>query len=295
MEVGFNKPYLTGKETYYIHDAIHAENKISGNGKYTQLCHDFFYRNYGFKHCLLTTSCTDALEMCSLLLDISAGDEVIVPSYTFVSSANAFVLHFCDSRADHPGIDETAIEDLITAKTKAIVIVHYAGVAVDMDKVMSIANQYGIAVIEDVAHGIDSYFKNGNGDSQALGSYGQFATFSFHETKNIIAGEGGMLVINDDSYAERAEILWEKGTNRSAFSKGIVNKYEWVDKGSSFLPSDMIAAFLYAQLESLNHIQSLRKSIWNKYQKVLKTLAPEKGLITPYIPEYATNNAHMYY
>jgi dTDP-4-amino-4,6-dideoxygalactose transaminase len=297
--IGFNKPYMTGKETEYLKDSV-LNGHISGNGKYTKLCHQYFKQQFGFQNCLLTTSCTDALEMASILMDIQPGDEVIVPSYTFVSSANAFVLRgakivFCDSKKDHPGIDNDAIESLITPKTKVIVPVHYAGVACDMDKIMDLANKYNLFVVEDAAQAIDSYYTGKDGLQRPLGSIGHLAAFSFHETKNIISGEGGLLVVNDERFKDRAEIIWEKGTNRSAFFRGEVNKYGWVDVGSSFLPSDMIAAFLYAQLENLENIQNKRKSIWDAYYQGLKPLE-DKGLIRlPHIPEYATNNAHMFY
>jgi len=236
--IPFNKPYLTGKEMHYIYDAVQS-GKLSGNGKYTKKCQHFFETKYGFGKCLLTSSCTDALEMTALLMNIQPGDEVILPSYTFVSTANAFELRgaslvFCDSRNDHPGIDEEKIEALITSKTKAIVVVHYAGVACDMDKVMRIAHSHGVFVVEDAAQAIDSYYySTDKGQQLALGSIGHFATFSFHETKNIISGEGGMLVVNDERFYDRAEIIWEKGTNRSAFFKGGLDKYGWVDIGSS--------------------------------------------------------------
>lgn len=295
----FNKPYLTGHETIYIKDSV-ATGKISGNGKYTKLCHDYFSNKIGFNKVLLTTSCTDALEMAAILIDIQPGDEVIMPSYTFVSTANAFVLRgaklvFADSRKDHPGIDETSIEALITPKTKAIVPVHYAGVACDMDTIMAIANKYNLWVVEDAAQAIDSYYTGKDGIQKPLGSIGHLAAFSFHETKNIIAGEGGMLAINDDQFKERAEIIWEKGTNRSAFFRGEVNKYGWVDVGSSFLPSDIIAAFLWAQLENLQDIQQRRKNIWEKYDHALQSWAKNLGIKTPSIPSFASNNAHMYY
>jgi len=297
--IPFNKPYLTGKETDYIIDAV-ATGKISGNGKYTQKCQNWFQENYGFKKCLLTTSCTDALEMAAILIDIQPGDEVIMPSYTFVSTANAFVLRgaklvFVDSHKDHPGIDEATIEALITPRTKAIVPVHYAGVACDMDVIMDLANQYNLYVVEDAAQAIDSFYTGKDGVKRALGSIGHLAAFSFHETKNIISGEGGMLAINDERFLERAEIIWEKGTNRSAFFRGEVNKYGWVDVGSSFLPSDIIAAFLWAQLKNLRDIQSRRSTIWDEYQKQLKNWANQLCIETPFVPNYATNNAHMFY
>lgn len=297
--ISFNKPYMTGKETEYLKDSV-LNGHISGNGKYTKLCHQYFKQQFGFKNCLLTTSCTDALEMASILINIQQGDEVIMPSYTFVSTANAFVLRgakivFCDSRKDHPGIDEDSIEALITPKTKAIVPVHYAGVACDMDKIMDLANKYNLFVIEDAAQAIDSYYTGKDGVKRPLGSIGHLAAFSFHETKNIISGEGGLLVINDERFVERAEIIWEKGTNRSAFFRGEVNKYGWVDVGSSFLPSDMIAAFLYAQLENLEDIQNKRKMIWETYYNGLQHLETKGLLRLAKIPDFATNNAHMFY
>ena len=228
MKIPFNTPYFTGNETKYIKDAVDRK-KISGNGYYTQKCQSFFEEKYHFKKCLLTTSCTDALEMAAILINIQPGDEVIVPSYTFVSSANAFVLRgakivFADSRVDHPGIDEDKIEALITSKTKAIVPVHYAGVACNMDKIMALADKYNLFVVEDAAQAIDSYYTGKDGVKKPLGGIGHLAAFSFHETKNIISGEGGMLVVNDERFVKRAEIIWEKGTNRSAFFKGEVDK-----------------------------------------------------------------------
>ena len=292
--IGFNKPYLTGKETKYILESVESR-KISGDGLFTKRCHEFFEKRFGFKKVLLTTSCTDALEMAAILIDTKAGDEIIAPSFTFVSSVNAFVLRgadivFCDSEADSPNIDVKKIEELITPKTKAIVVVHYAGIAVDMDPLMDIASKHDLYIIEDAAHSIDSYYKG-----RPLGSIGHLAAFSFHETKNVISGEGGMLVINDDRFSERAEIIREKGTNRSAFFRGEVDKYGWVDIGSSFLPSDIIAAFLYAQLESLDDIQKKRKYIWDYYFKNLKELSEKKFFKFQKVPDYATNNAHMFY
>jgi dTDP-4-amino-4,6-dideoxygalactose transaminase len=297
--IPFNKPYLTGQELVYIGDAV-TKGKISGNGYYTHLCHRFFETKYGFHKCLLTTSCTDALEMAAILINIQEGDEVIMPSYTFVSTANAFVLRgakiiFADSRKDHPGIDEDAIEALITPKTKAIVPVHYAGVACDMDKIMDLAHQYNLFVIEDAAQAIDSFYTGKDGVQIPLGSIGHLAAFSFHETKNIISGEGGMLAINDAQFAERAEIIWEKGTNRSAFFRGEVDKYGWIDVGSSFLPSEIIAAFLWAQLENLDDIEQVRKSHWEHYNTKLQTWAAENEIQLPVIPSFATNNGHMFY
>ena len=292
--ISFNKPFLTGKEAHYMYQAVYT-GKLSGNGIFTQKCQAFFEKRYGFKKCLLTTSCTDALEMCAILCNVQPGDEVIVPSYTFVSSALAFIrqgakIIFADSMNSNPNIDAEKIEALITPKTKVIVPVHYAGVACDMDKIMEIANQYNILVVEDAAQAIDSYYKG-----RPLGSIGHMATFSFHETKNIIAGEGGLLVINDERFIRRSEIIWEKGTNRSEFFRGEVNKYGWVDTGSSFLPSEVIAAFLYAQLENMEMIQNRRKAIWMKYREGLKELSGRGLVVLPEIPDYTTNNAHMFY
>lgn len=295
MKIPFNKPHLTGKEVDYINKAVYSECKISGNGLFTHKCHEYFEQRYGFKKCLLTTSCTDALEMAAILIDIQPGDEVILPSYTFVSTANAFILRgarlvFVDSNETNPNIDVNKIEDLITAKTKVILAVHYAGIACDMEKIMSIAEQYTLFVVEDAAQSIDSFYKN-----RPLGSIGHLATFSFHETKNISSGEGGMLVINDKRFINRSEIIWEKGTNRAAYFRGEIDKYGWIDIGSSFLPSEIIAAFLYAQLEKLNDIQERRKQIWSTYYEGLSEWAEENEIRLPYIPEYATNNAHMFY
>ena len=297
--IPFNKPFLTGKETDYITDAV-VSGKISGNGKYTQLCQQFFENKFCIKKTLLTTSCTDALEMAAILIDIKEGDEVIMPSYTFVSTANAFVLRgakiiFADSMPNHPNIDASKIESLITPKTKAIVPVHYAGVACDMDTIMNLAKKYNLFVIEDAAQAIDSYYTGKDGIKKALGSIGHLAAFSFHETKNIIAGEGGMLAINDEQFINRAEIIWEKGTNRSAFFRGEVDKYGWVDIGSSFLPSEIIAAFLWAQLENLEAIQKVRKQHWNAYYNQLLNWTKTNEIELPQVPNYATNNGHMFF
>ena len=299
MNIPFNKVYFTGQETNYINQVFEF-GKISGDGVFTKKCHHFFQEKYGFKKCLLTTSCTDALEMAAILIDIKEGDEVIMPSYTFVSTANAFVLRgakivFCDSRKDHPGIDEDLIESLITPKTKAIVPVHYAGVACDMDKIMGLANRYNLFVVEDAAQAIDSFYVGVDGIKKPLGSIGHLAAFSFHETKNIVCGEGGLLVINDETFEKRAEIIREKGTNRSAFFRGEIDKYGWVDIGSSFLPSDMLAAFLFAQLERLEDIQSNRINKWNQYKRELESLQKSDKIHLPVIPKHATNNAHMFY
>jgi dTDP-4-amino-4,6-dideoxygalactose transaminase len=299
MKIPFNKPFLTGLETTYIEQSVKI-GKISGDGPFTKKCHEFMESRYGFKKVLLTTSCTDALEMAAILANISEGDEVIAPSYTFVSTVNAFVLRgakivFCDSKDSNPNIDEDKIEGLITSKTKVIIPVHYAGFACNMDKIMEIASKYNLIVVEDAAQAIDNYFIGNNHEPRVLGSIGHLATFSFHETKNIISGEGGMLVINDESFISRAEIIREKGTNRSAFFKGEVDKYSWVDIGSSFLPSDIIAAFLYAQLENLDLIQEKRKSVWNYYNYKLSKFKDNNYFKLPEIPLYSTNNGHMYY
>lgn len=292
--IPFNKPFLTGKETEYISEAVKS-GKISGDGIFTRKCHEFFERRYGFKKSLLTTSCTDALEMAAILIDTQPGDEIIMPGYTFVSTANAFVLRgakivFADSNADNPNIDAASLESLITDKTKAIVPVHYAGIACDMDVIMELAKRYNLQVIEDAAQAIESFYKN-----RPLGSIGDLAAFSFHETKNIISGEGGMLAINDESFLERAEIIREKGTNRSKFFRGEVDKYGWVDIGSSFLPSEIISAFLYAQLENLDEIQAKRILLWERYYQNLESLSERFGVKLPFIDEFATNNAHMFY
>ena len=298
MRVPFNKPYLTGEETDFISDTLNL-GKLSGNGKYTKLCQTFFESNYGFKKVLLTTSCTDALEMTAILANIGPGDEVIVPSFTFVSTAVAFVrqgakIVFVDSCEENPNIDVSKIESLITSKTKAIVPVHYAGVSCDMDKIMELANKYNLIVIEDAAQAIDSYYTGEDGVKKPLGSIGHMAAFSFHETKNIISGEGGMITINDSCFINRAEIIWEKGTNRSEFVRGEVNKYGWVDTGSSFLPSEITAAFLWAQIQNLVKIQNKRKKLWDYYYHGFKNLNLTK-IKLPFIPNFATNNGHMFY
>lgn len=292
--IPFNKPFLTGKEIEYIKEAANF-GKISGNGTFTHKCHSFFQERYRFKKCLLTTSCTDALEMAAILCNIQPGDEVIMPSYTFVSTANAFILRgariiFADSRIDHPGIYEDEIENLISPHTKVIVPVHYAGVACDMGKIISLAKKNNLFVVEDAAQAINSSYKG-----KPLGSIGHLGCFSFHETKNIQCGEGGMLVINDDRFINRSEIIWEKGTNRAAFWRGEIDKYGWVDIGSSFLPSEIHAAFLYAQLENIDKIQNKRELLWRKYYENLMSLANEGCIKVPSMPEYSTQNAHMFY
>ncbi len=292
--IPFNKPYLTGKEMHYIYQAVYS-GKISGNGQFTQRCQKYFEERYGFRKALLTTSCTDALEMCAILADIKPGDEVIIPSYTFVSTALAFVrqgarIIFIDSRGDHPGMDEKLLEKLITKNTRAIVPVHYAGVACDMDAIMSVAAEHNLLVIEDAAQSIDSTYKG-----KALGSIGHLAAFSFHETKNINSGEGGLLAINDERFLRRSEIIWEKGTNRAEFFRGEVNKYGWSDVGSSFLPSEIIAAYLWAQLENIDEIQKRRIEIWWKYYNGLENWGLRNGVRLPFIPDYASRNGHMFY
>lgn len=299
--IPFNKPYLTGKEAHYMYEAVFT-GKLSGNGMFTQRCQAYFEERYGFRKCLLTTSCTDALEMAAILCDVQPGDEVIIPSYTFVSTALAFVrqgakIVFADSQSNHPNIDADLIEALITPRTKVIVPVHYAGMACDMDKIMALADKYNLLVVEDAAQAVDSFYssKQQAAGSKPLGSIGHLAAFSFHETKNLISGEGGMLAINDERFIHRAEIIWEKGTNRAEFFRGEVNKYGWVDIGSSFLPSEVIAAFLWAQIEHLDEIQNKRKVHWNRYFDALKPLADKGFFKLPVLPEYATNNAHMFY
>lgn len=297
--IPFNKPHLTGKEAHYMYDAVYT-GKLSGNGKYTKLCQRYFEQTYGFRKCLLTTSCTDALEMAAILAGIEPGDEVIVPSYTFVSTALAFVRQgarvvFADSSDQNPNIDPATLEALVTPRTRAIVPVHYAGVACDMDAIMDLAARHNLLVIEDAAQAIDSWHTSADGRRRALGSIGHMAAFSFHETKNIIAGEGGMLAVNDERFERRAEIIWEKGTNRAEFFRGEVNKYGWVDTGSSFLPSEVVAAFLWAQVEGLADIQARRLAHWEAYRAALAPLEQRGLLRLPQVPAYATNNAHMFY
>lgn len=295
INIPFNKPFLTGKEVHYMYQAVNT-GKLSGNGVFTKKCQQFFEQKYGFKKAILTTSGTDALEMAAILCDVKPGDEVIVPSYTFVSSALAFVrqgarIIFADSCENNPNIDADKIEALITDKTKVIVPVHYAGVACDMDRIMEIANRHGLFVVEDAAQAIDSYYKG-----RPLGGIGHFGCFSFHETKNVTAGgEGGLLCVNDERFIRRAEIIWEKGTNRAEFFRGMVNKYGWVDTGSSFLPAEINSAFLLAQLDSLEEIQARRKAIWGQYFEGLNDLAERGYFHLPDIPDYAVNNAHMFY
>ena len=298
-KIPFNKPFLIGSELKYIEEAVHS-GKISGNGMFTKKCQEFFEKKYGFKKVLLTSSCTDALEMAAILADIKEGDEVIIPSYTFVSTALAFVrqgakIVFADSYSNNPNIDADSIEALITSKTKVIVPVHYAGVACDMGKIMELAAKYNLLVIEDAAQAIDSFYIGKDGMKKALGSIGHLAAFSFHETKNIISGEGGMLTINDTRFIDRAEVIWEKGTNRAQFFRGEIDKYGWVDLGSSFLPSEVTAAFLWGQLENLETIQKKRKQLWEYYYEQLKPIVGTLAIQMPEMPDYATNNGHMFY
>ncbi|OGC89730.1 MAG: dTDP-4-amino-4,6-dideoxygalactose transaminase [candidate division Zixibacteria bacterium RBG_16_53_22] len=292
--IPFNKPFMTGKELDYIQQAV-ASGKISGDGVFSKRCQAYFEQRFGFAKTLLTTSCTDALEMAAILCDIAAGDEVIVPSYTFVSTANAFVLRgakicFADSGSDHPNMDPLQVESLISKRTKVIVPVHYAGTACEMGRITELAKHAEVHVVEDAAQAIDSYYLG-----KPLGTFGALSAFSFHETKNVIAGEGGLLAINDSSLVRRAEIIREKGTNRSAFFRGEVDKYGWVDVGSSFLPSEITSAFLLAQLESLDRIQMQRRLLWDTYYDRLRPLEQKGILRLPLIPSYATNNAHMFY
>ena len=292
--IRFNKPYLFGPELQNVNQAV-TQGRLAGNGQFTKQCHKFFEDRYGFSKVLLTTSCTDALEMSSLLLNIGPGDEIIIPSFTFVSTANAFVLRgakivFADSNESHPNISVDSIRRCITAQTKAIVVVHYGGAACDMNSIMDLVKEHDLFLIEDAAQAIESFYKG-----KPLGSFGHCATFSFHETKNVVAGEGGLLVVNDTSLQKRSEILWEKGTNRTAFFRGEIDKYGWVDLGSSFLPSELIAAYLFGQLSHIDDIQSGRIKIWNAYFKKLSKLSEAGYFELPRIPEYATNNGHVFF
>jgi dTDP-4-amino-4,6-dideoxygalactose transaminase len=292
--IPFNKPGLAGNELRYMADAITLGHS-AGDGSFTARCHAFLERTLGAPRALLTTSCTHALEMAALLLEVRPGDEVIVPSFTFVSTVNAFVLRgakpvFADIRGDTLNLDESQIESLITPRTKAIVPVHYAGVGCAMETILEVAGRHGIAVVEDNAHGLFTRYRG-----RYLGTFGCLATQSFHETKNIICGEGGALVINDARYVERAEILREKGTNRSRFYRGQVDKYTWVDIGSSYLPSDILAAFLYAQLERHEWIQSRRCLIWNRYRQGLQDWAEQWGVQLPCVPPLCEHSYHMFY
>ena len=295
VRISFNRPPFVGKETEYIKEAVEKNGMICGDGPFTKKCSQWMKERFQTKNVLLTTSCTHALEMAAFLADIQPGDEVIMPSYTFVSTADAFVLRgatcvFVDIRPDTMNIDETKIEVAITEKTKAIVPVHYAGVSCAMDEIMAIAKKYNLKVVEDAAQGVNAFYKG-----KALGTIGDFGCYSFHETKNYSMGEGGAILFQDDRYLEPAEILREKGTNRSQYFRGQIDKYTWVGYGSSYLPSDMNAAYLWAQLEEADKINDKRLSIWNFYHEELKELEDKGVLERPYIPEYATHNAHMYY
>ncbi|NOT12361.1 MAG: dTDP-4-amino-4,6-dideoxygalactose transaminase [Methylococcaceae bacterium] len=292
--IPFNKPYMTGKELFYIAEA-HFNHMLAGDGPFTKKCHEWLEAKTGAKKALLTHSCTAALEMAAILADIQSGDEVIMPSYTFVSTANAFALRggvpiFVDIRPDTLNIDETRIEAAITSRTKAIVPVHYAGVACEMDAIMDIAQRHNLLVIEDAAQAIMSTYKG-----KPLGSIGHMGAYSFHETKNIISGEGGALLVNDDRFIERAEIIREKGTNRSQFFRGQVDKYTWIDIGSSYLPGEVIAAFLWAQMEEASTITDCRLNIWKQYHAALESLEAAGSIRRPIIPQYCQHNAHMYY
>lgn len=292
--IPFNVPAYTGKEMQFIQQAI-EQNKLSGDGDFTKRCNEWFESTYGCKKALLTTSCTHALEMAAILLDIKDGDEIIMPSYTFVSTANAFVLRgakivFVDIRPDTMNIDECKIEAAITNKTKAIVPVHYAGVSCEMDTIMAIAEKYNLFVVEDAAQGMNSFYKE-----QPLGTIGHLGCYSFHETKNYNCGEGGAILINDERFIERAEIIREKGTDRSKFFRGQIDKYGWVDIGSSFLPSELNAAYLYGQLESVELINNNRLKSWNTYYSCLKNLEEDNLIELPIIPQECIHNAHMFY
>jgi dTDP-4-amino-4,6-dideoxygalactose transaminase len=291
--IPFNRPDLSGNEAVYLKETL-ARKYLSGNGPFSQKCSAFFEQRYGIHKAFLTTSCTDALEMCALLLNLGPGDEVILPSFTFVSTANAFMLRgaeliFADSTADHPNVDLEQVEALVTDRTKVVVVVHYGGVACDMDRLKQITEPRGIKVVEDAAHAIDSYYKG-----KPLGTIGDLGTFSFHETKNLVAGEGGLLAVNDPALAHRAEILWEKGTNRCQFFRGEIDKYGWVDLGSSFLASELVAAVLWAQIERVEEIQSSRLQVWHRYLEIVQPGLDQGRVTTFSLPPYATNNAHLF-
>ena len=290
--IPFNRPFLTGREFDYIREAV-AAGQLAGNGQFTRRCQSWLQAHLGAPKVLLTHSCTAALEMCALLLDLRPGDEVIMPSFTFVSTANAFVLRgatpvFVDIRADTLNIDESRIEAAITPRTRAVVVVHYAGVACDMTSVADVARRHGLTVIEDAAQGLMASYRG-----RPLGALGDLAAFSFHETKNIQCGEGGALVMNDARWAERAEILWEKGTDRSKFTRGLVDKYTWVDLGSSFLPGEVTAAFLWAQLEAAAEITAARMALWQSYARACGELR-DAGIVASVIPADCTHNAHLF-
>ena len=291
--IPFNKPSFAGNEARYIVEAI-ERGHISGDGSFTKRCHELLQRELGVRKVLLTTNCTHALEMCGLLLDLGPGDEIIVPSFAFVTTVNAFVLRgakpvFADVRPDTLNIDESRLERLVTPRTKAIVALHYAGVGCEMDAIGEIAARRGLVIVEDNAHGLFARYKG-----RLLGTFGALATQSFHETKNFSCGEGGALIVNDERMVERAEILREKGTDRSRFLRGLVHKYEWVDLGSSYLPSDLLAAFLLAQLEARVEIQGRRRAIWDRYARELAGWAAERGVALPTVPEHCEQPWHMF-
>lgn len=293
-EIAFNSPVTMGREMELMQQAV-ERRRLSGDGHFTRLCQNWLQQELGSEKALLTTSCTAALEMSAILLNIQPGDEVIVPAFTFVSGANAFVLRgakpvFIDIRPDTLNIDEALVKGLITSRTKAIVLVHYAGVACAMEPLVAISKKYSIPIIEDNAHGLLGRYKG-----RPLGSFGTFATQSFHDTKNVICGEGGALAINDSRFIERGEILWEKGTNRKKFLAGLVDKYTWVDIGSSFLLSDLLAAFLFAQLEQASQIQSLRHAVWQYYYNSLGAIAQQSGISLPQVPANCEHSAHLFY
>ena len=292
--VPFNRPTIVGNELDYVAQAIDGR-RLAGNASFTKKCQELLEQAVGVPKALLTTSCTDALEMAALLLDIREGDEVIVPSFTFVSTANAFVLRgarpvFADIRPDTLNVDESRLEGLISPKTKAIVPVHYAGVACEMDAICAVAARHGVHLVEDNAHGLFGRYRG-----KPLGTFGAFATLSFHETKNFTCGEGGALLINDSRHVQRAEIVWEKGTDRSRFIRGEVDKYTWVDMGSSHLPSDMLAAFLLAQLEARNAVQARRRQIWERYYDALEAWARDRAVALPVVPDHCQQSYHLFY
>jgi dTDP-4-amino-4,6-dideoxygalactose transaminase len=291
--IPFNRPHLTGREFAYISEAI-AAGQLGGNGRFTRRCQDWLQREVGCGRALLTHSCTAALEMAALLLDLQPGDEIIMPSFTFVSTANAFVLRgarpvFVDIRPDTLNIDETLVEAAITPRTRAIAVVHYAGVSCEMDAIMDIARRNGLVVVEDAAQGMLASYRD-----RPLGSIGDLAAFSFHETKNVISGEGGALLINDDRFRDRAEIIWEKGTNRSQFMRAEAARYTWIEAGSSFLPGELVAAFLWAQLENAHGTTAVRRSAWDRYERGCRPLEAY-GVRAPVVPDYATHNGHLFY
>lgn len=298
MNIPFNQVFLTGDEEKYIHQAI-KNKKVGAGGEFTAKVVDFLEKRYDFGKCFLTTSCTSALEMAALLIDIQEGDEIILPAYTFVSTANAFALKgaklvFADSQESHPNIDAAKIEALITDKTKAIVVVHYAGEACDMEKITALCKKHRLFLIEDAAQAIDSFYHYKNGRTQALGSFGDLAAFSFHETKNITCGEGGMLVVNNKNLLERASIVYQKGTNREQFLNKKISKYEWVDLGSSYALSELNAAFLYAQIKRLEEIQRMRKQAWRQYFDFFQKHQSE-NIKLPKTLEYSIGNAHVFF